>query len=113
MEAIKGLFVQVLALCRDAGMVKLGHVALDGTKMKAEQNDHDELVPMVDQIEENTGHLPDEVSVDTGYCSEDNIGALEAREIRGYIATGRQKHGTLSPTANQEKRQGTRTVAAS
>ncbi len=68
---------------------------------------------MVDQIEENTGHLPDELSADTGYCSEDNIGALEAREIRGYIATGRQKHGTLSPTANQEKRQGTRTVAAS
>ncbi len=76
MEAIKGLFVQVLALCRDAGMVKLGHVALDGTKMKAEQNDHDELVPMVDQIEENTGHLPDEVSADTGYCSEAFVNAV-------------------------------------
>jgi len=34
-EALSALFVQVLALCRDAGMVTLGHVALDGTKMKA------------------------------------------------------------------------------
>jgi len=34
------LFVQVLALCRDAGMVKLGHVTLDGTKMKANASKH-------------------------------------------------------------------------
>jgi hypothetical protein len=75
------------------------------------QNDHDELVPMVDQIEENTGELPEEVSADTGYCSEGNIGALVAREIRGYIATGRQKHGSASATGNEEKRQGPRTKA--
>lgn len=29
------LFVQVLELCRQAGMVKLAHVAIDGTKIKA------------------------------------------------------------------------------
>lgn len=29
------LFVQVLELCRRAGLVKLGHVAIDGTKIKA------------------------------------------------------------------------------
>ncbi len=38
--------------------------------VKAQQNDHDVLVPMVDQIEENTGRLPDEVSADTGSCAE-------------------------------------------
>ena len=74
-EALSALFVQVLALCRDAGMVKLGHVALDGYEqayncqagveagsqvivchgVRAEQNDHDELVPMVDQIKEARG----------------------------------------------------------
>src|SRR5712691_4208255 len=30
LEALAGLFVQVLQLCRKAGLVKLGHVALDG-----------------------------------------------------------------------------------
>jgi IS5 family transposase len=39
-DALSDLFVQVLALCRDAGMVKLGHVALDGTKMKANASKH-------------------------------------------------------------------------
>ena len=35
LAALSGLFVQVLQLCEQAGLVKLGHVALDGTKIKA------------------------------------------------------------------------------
>ena len=38
--ASSGLFGQVLALCREAGLVKLGHVALDGTKVKANASKH-------------------------------------------------------------------------
>jgi transposase len=34
------LFVQVLKLCQQAGLVKLGHVALDGTKVKANASKH-------------------------------------------------------------------------
>src|SRR5215471_16304827 len=40
LEALKGLFQQVLRLCRQAGLVKLGHVALDGTKIKANASKH-------------------------------------------------------------------------
>lgn len=40
LEALKGLFQQVLKLCQKAGMVKLGHVALDGTKMQANASRH-------------------------------------------------------------------------
>ncbi len=40
LEALAGLFVQVLRLCRQAGLVKLGHVALDGTKVKANASRH-------------------------------------------------------------------------
>ena len=39
-DALSGLFVQVLALCQQAGLVKLGHVALDGTKVKANASKH-------------------------------------------------------------------------
>jgi len=35
LEELKGLFVEVLKLCQKAGLVKLGHVAIDGTRMKA------------------------------------------------------------------------------
>jgi transposase len=34
-KAIEGLFNQVVSLCEKAGLVKLSHVAIDGTKIKA------------------------------------------------------------------------------
>ncbi|MGE0699971.1 MAG: IS1182 family transposase [Hyphomicrobiaceae bacterium] len=40
LAALAGLFVQVLRLCEKAGLVKLGHVALDGTKIKANASKH-------------------------------------------------------------------------
>ena len=40
LKALEGLFVQVLRLCERAGLVKLGHVALDGTKVKANASKH-------------------------------------------------------------------------
>jgi transposase len=39
-RALARLFVQVLQLCEAAGLVKLGHVALDGTKVKANASKH-------------------------------------------------------------------------
>jgi transposase len=38
--ALSGLFVQVLTLCRKAGLVSLGHVAVDGTKIEANASKH-------------------------------------------------------------------------
>src|SRR5213594_218035 len=38
--AMSGLFDQVLRLCREAGLVKLGKVAIDGTKVKANASKH-------------------------------------------------------------------------
>jgi transposase len=40
LQALAGLFVQVLKLAEKAGLVKLGHVALDGTKIKANASKH-------------------------------------------------------------------------
>ena len=39
-KALGKLFVQVLAICCEAGLVKLGHVSLDGTKIKANASKH-------------------------------------------------------------------------
>src|SRR5271165_5992923 len=207
LKALAGLFVQVLKLCEKAGLVKLGHVALDGTKIKAnaskhkamsyermekraaeleaevakwlssaeaadagedklygrdktgeekrqaegrkkprpkaapsgepdpkaqknftdpesrimkskdgfvqafnaqaavdaeaqvivaqgvtqDANDRRQLVPMTDAIETNLGRKPEQLSADSGYCSNANIEALETRGIDGYIAPGRTK----------------------
>ena len=40
LKALDGLFLQVLKLCEAAGLAKLGHVALDGTKIKANASKH-------------------------------------------------------------------------
>jgi transposase len=40
LKALAGLFLQVLKLCERAGLVTLGHVALDGTKIKANASKH-------------------------------------------------------------------------
>jgi transposase len=47
-DALSGLFFEVLALCRDAGMVRVGRVAVDSTKLAANASTganrtHDEL----------------------------------------------------------------------
>lgn len=40
LQALAGLFMQALQLCAKAGLVKLGHVSIDGTKIKANASKH-------------------------------------------------------------------------
>jgi len=60
-------------------------------------NDKEQLMPMVQVIERQSGQRPEEILADSGYCSEKNLEALEstsqpARRMEGYLATERQKH---------------------
>jgi len=76
-----------------------------------EQNDGGALVPMLERIKQNTGRQTRELSADTGYCSEDNLRALSRRRIRGYVATGRLRHGSSTPSPQLGRTPGTRTHA--
>ena len=40
LDALSGLFTQALLLCSKAGLVKLGHVSIDGTRIKANASKH-------------------------------------------------------------------------
>jgi transposase len=64
-------------------------VAQDVTQSAA---DYGQLVPMTDAVEANLGRKPEQLSADSGYCSEANLEALERRKIDAYVATGRAKH---------------------
>ena len=60
-------------------------------------NDKEQLLPMMEVVEQQSGQRPEEVLADSGYCSEKNLQALESeadpeRRIEGYIATERLKH---------------------
>lgn len=66
-----------------------------------QQNDVQELPGILAQIKRNTGRQARELSADTGYCSEDNLKEISRRHIRGYVATGKQKHGAKSATGQR------------
>ena len=59
MPALRGLFVQVLTLCQHAGLVTLGHIALDGTKLKANASKHKAM--SYDRMVKEEGRLQEEV----------------------------------------------------
>jgi transposase len=61
-------------------------------------NDKEQLQPMVEAIEQQSGQRPAGILADSGYCSDENLEYLESeqqpeRKIEGFIATGKQKHG--------------------
>jgi len=59
LAALADLFGQVLRLCQAAGLVKLGHVALDGTKIKANASKHKAM--SYGRMEQTAARLAQEV----------------------------------------------------
>ena len=59
LQALAGLFMQALQLCEKAGLVKLGHVAIDGTKLKANASKHKAM--SYDRMNEKEKQLREEV----------------------------------------------------
>ena len=61
-------------------------------------NDKEQVLPMLEAVEDQSGQRPAAVIADSGYCSEKNLEALESekrpeRRIEAFLATERQKHG--------------------
>ena len=61
-------------------------------------NDKEQVEPMVQAIEAQSGQRPTEMLADNGSCSEKNLAYLESaqqptKKIAAYLATGRQQHG--------------------
>src|SRR5271169_7127010 len=87
-------------------------VAVDATAqvivaqtLSNQASDGPHLVGLVEQITTNLQTRPEEVSADAGYCSEDNLAALETRGIDAHVATGRHRHGAAAPEARPAKPQ--------
>jgi len=63
-----------------------------GQRVTQAANDKQQLVPLVETIEQQSGQKPQGVLVDSGYCSEENLKYLDQRRIEGFVATEKQKH---------------------
>ena len=82
------LFTQVLQLCNKAGLVKLGHVAIDGTKLQANASKHKAM--SYDRMEEKEKQLKAEVEKLLAQAAETDAteDALYGKGKRGDELTG-------------------------
>jgi transposase len=96
--AIDTLFVQVLALCAEAGLVKLGRVALDGTKLRASTSKHkamsyDRMGPRIEELEAEVATMLAEAEA-TDLAEDEAFGAEHrGDELPPELAT---KEGRLA-----------------
>jgi hypothetical protein len=85
LKALGGLFTQVLQLCEKAGLVKLGHVALDGTKIKANASKHKAM--SYGRMEERATELEAEVA---GWLRTAEAADAEEDKLHGPDKTGEE-----------------------
>jgi transposase len=64
-----------------------------GQRVTQAANDKQQMVPLVEATEEQSGQKPEEVLADNGYCSDENLKYLARKRMEGFVATGKQKHG--------------------
>ena len=64
-----------------------------GQRVTQAANDKQQMVPLIEVVQEQSGQKPEEVLADSGYCSEENLKYLAKRRIEGFVATEKQKHG--------------------
>ena len=102
LKALAGLFVQVLKLCEKAGLVKLGHVALDGTKIKANASKHKAM--SYERMEKRAAELEAEVAKWLSSAE-----AADAGEDKLY---GRDKTGEEMPDWVADKKRRAETIRA-
>ena len=96
LPALAELFTQVLQLCNKAGLVKLGHVAIDGSKQQANASKHKAM--SYDRMDEKAAQLKAEVEKLLAQAAE-----TDAAEDRLY---GKGKRGDELPAelARRESR---------
>src|SRR5437764_11710467 len=87
LKALGELFLQVLKLCETAGLVKLGHVALDGTKIKANASKHKAM--SYQRMKKREAELKAEVA-----CM---LAAAAAADVQEDEIFGKDKRGDEMP----------------
>src|SRR5947209_3518922 len=99
MAALEELFVQVLRLCQEAGLVKLGHVALDGTKLQANASKHKAM--SYARMEERASALEAEVAgwleqaQAADATDETMLGDRQGDELPPHLATKERRAAAI------------------
>jgi transposase len=93
LEALSGLFMQALRLCSEAGLVKLGHVSIDGTKIKANSSKHKAM--SYARMNETEARLKQEIDA--------LLAAAEKIDTEEDAQYGKDRHGDELPAELQRR----------
>ena len=105
---IKTLFVQVLSLCQSLGMVRVGKVSFDGTKLKADaagnkmlyrkvlRKRKDRIKELVDEMFEEADRLDREEEKLLGDSTEHRIKGLDLKKVEQTLRKINKRRQTLS-----------------
>jgi transposase len=93
LDALSGLFTQALLLCSEAGLVKLGHVAIDGTKIKANASKHKAM--SYKRMNETEARLKQEIDA--------LLAAAEQTDAEEDARHGKDRHGDELPVELQRR----------
>lgn len=99
LDTLAGLFTQVLQLAAEAGLVKLGHVALDGTKVHANASRHKAM--SYGRMDERATALEAEVAdwlaqAQTADAAEDaTLGERQGDELPAHLATKERRAAAI------------------
>jgi transposase len=93
LEALSGLFTQAVLLCSEAGLVKLGHVAIDGTKIKANASRHKAM--SYKRMNESETRLKQEIDA--------LLAAAERTDAEEDAQHGKDRHGDNLPDELQRR----------
>lgn len=115
LEALQVLFVDVLVLCQEAGLVKMGRVALDGRKVQSNasldknrtqeslKREREELEKEVQEMLNEAGQTDDKEDKEPGTApSSDNL-PLEFRSKQDRLRRIAEAHQRLVDKENQAK----------
>jgi len=73
--------------------VDCGSQVIVSADVTQQANDRQQLVPMLEQIEENLGEIPDRVLADAGYFTEEAVESVANGFMEPFIPRERKKHG--------------------
>ena len=93
LEALAGLFTQALLLCAEAGLVKLGHVSIDGTKIKANASKHKAM--SYKRMNETEARLKQEIDA--------LLAEAEKTDAEEDALHGKDRHGDELPAELQRR----------
>lgn len=87
------------------------HQIIVGQGVTNQAPDVEHLPPMLDEIARNCGRLPERMTGDCGYFSEENARRCADRGVDAFLAVGRQKHGAkpgVAPAPEGEQKRAMR-----